>query len=75
MVNNEPITTPGFFGAKGSALGKLLRKGHYNVTMPPEDWQRLITWMDANGLFYGTFDPAEQARQRRGERIAGPKIE
>jgi hypothetical protein len=33
------------------------------------------TWMDANALFYGTFDPADQARQLRGERIAGPALE
>jgi hypothetical protein len=31
--------------------------------------------MDTNVLFYGTFDPADQERQRRGERIQGPKIE
>jgi hypothetical protein len=31
--------------------------------------------MDANALFYGTFDPADQERQRRGERIAGPVLE
>jgi hypothetical protein len=31
--------------------------------------------MDANALFYGTFDKSDQARQRRGERIAGPALE
>jgi hypothetical protein len=31
--------------------------------------------MDANALFYGTFDPADQARQQRGQRIEGPKIQ
>ena len=41
----------------------------------PADFERLVTWMDANALFYGTFDPADQARQRRGESIAGPKVE
>ena len=41
----------------------------------PDDLERLATWMDANALFYGTFDAADQARQQRGERIAGPKLE
>ena len=36
---------------------------------------RLATWMDANALFYGTFDPEDQKRQQRGERIAGPALE
>ena len=31
--------------------------------------------LDANALFYGTFDPEDQARQLRGERIAGPALE
>jgi hypothetical protein len=31
--------------------------------------------MDANGSFYGTFDLANQARQQRGARIAGPALE
>ena len=41
----------------------------------PADIERLVTWMDANALFYGTFDPADQARQQRGEPIAGPALE
>jgi len=43
--------------------------------LSPDDLERLVTWMDANALFYGTFDPADQARQQRGERIEGPKLE
>jgi hypothetical protein len=70
-VNSEPLTEPGFFGARGSALMKLLRKGHEDVKLPAEDKERLVTWMDANALFYGTFEPKDQARQLRGEQIAG----
>lgn len=73
--NSEPLTQPGFFGARGSSLMKLLRQGHYDVALSPSDYDRLATWMDANALFYGTFDPADQARQLRGERIAGPKLQ
>ncbi len=75
MVNSEPTTMPGFFGARASSLMQLLRKGHYDVKLDPEDRERLVTWMDTNALFYGTFDPADQARQQRGERIAGPALE
>ena len=39
------------------------------------DFERLITWMDTNALFYGTFDPEDQRRQQRGEQIAGPALE
>jgi hypothetical protein len=69
------MSQPGFFGARGSALTKLLMSGHHDVTLSAEEMERLVTWMDANALFYGTFDVADQARQQRGERIQGPKLE
>ena len=73
--NCEPLAQPGFFGAKGSALAKMLATGHYDVNLEEADWERLITWMDANALFYGTFEFADQERQQRGERISGPGLE
>jgi len=75
QVNSEPLSVPGFFGARGSRLMKMLLAGHEDVKLSPAEIERLATWMDANGLFYGTFDPADQARQQRGERIAGPALE
>ena len=75
QVNSEPLSRPGYFGARGSRLMKLLLEGHYDVALGHEDVRRLATWMDANALFYGTFDPADQARQQRGEQIAGPALE
>jgi hypothetical protein len=53
----------------------LLRQGHEKVVLSPADYERLATWMDVNALFYGTFDPADQTRQQRGERITGAKLE
>lgn len=73
--NSEPLTRPGFFGARASTLMNLLLEGHEKVRLSDEDIERLVTWMDANALFYGTFDPESQARQRHGERISGPALE
>ena len=73
--NHEPMTMPDRFGARASRLIKLLDKGHYDVKLPAEDWERLVTWIDANGLFYGTYDREDQARQRRGLVIEGPDLE
>jgi len=74
-VNSEPVSQPGFFGARSSKLMALLRQGHEKVSLPPEALDRLATWMDANALFYGTFDPTDQARQLKGERITGPALD
>jgi hypothetical protein len=75
VANSEPLTQPSFFGARNSSLMTLLRSGHQNVLLSQADLERLTTWMDANALFYGTFDAADQACQLRGEKIAGPKLQ
>jgi hypothetical protein len=54
---------------------QLLSEGHEGIQLSEGEYKRLIIWMDTNALFYGTFDPADQRRQQRGERIAGPKLE
>ncbi len=74
-ANGEPMSVPGRFGARGSKLMKLLLDGHKDAALGPEDLDRLATWMDTNVLFYGTFDPADQKRQQKGQRIEGPKLE
>ena len=74
-TNGEPLSYPGRYGARGSSVMKMLLKGHNKVVLRPAEIERLATWMDTNALFYGTFDPADQARQQRGEKIAGPKLE
>ncbi len=73
--NYEPLTAPDTFGARASKLTKLLDAGHYDVRLSAEEWERITTWIDANALFYGTFNPELQARQLHGERIAGPDLE
>ena len=73
--NLEGLTKPDYYGARGSRLMKTLSKDHYGVKLSTADLRRLVTWMDANALFYGTFDPKDQARQQRGERIAAPALQ
>lgn len=73
-ANGEPETLPGRFGARASRLMDMLLEGHHKVCLSDEELDRLVTWMDANALFYGSFDPEAQARQLRGERIAGPAL-
>ncbi len=71
--NFEPLTEPLRFGALGSPLTRRLEQGPCKVALTPEEEERLYTWMDANALFYGTFDEKEQKKQLVGEVIEGPK--
>jgi hypothetical protein len=75
MDNGEALSKPDRYGARASGLMKMLLDGHQAVTLTREEIQRLATWMDVGVLFYGTFDPEEQARQRLGMRIRGPRLE
>ncbi|HOA50726.1 MAG TPA: hypothetical protein PKI05_00630 [Thermogutta sp.] len=75
VVNSEPVTQPDFFGARGSKLLSMLLEGHYDVHLDQDDLERLVTWMDCNALFYGTFNPEDQKRQQKGEVILGPALE
>lgn len=58
--NHEPMTLPGTFGAVASPLLKRLESKHGGVEFTPDEWERLNTWMDANGACWGTFDAAQQ---------------
>jgi len=49
------MLVPYEFSADSSKLIRMLRKGHHNVKLPPEAWDRLITWIDLSAPYYGTW--------------------
>lgn len=49
-------TIPGKFGANASPLRKYLMPGHYGVALTPEERHRIDLWLDANSVFYGTYE-------------------
>ncbi|MCC7375798.1 MAG: SUMF1/EgtB/PvdO family nonheme iron enzyme [Verrucomicrobiales bacterium] len=72
------VLTPLEFHAETTDLVQLLRKGHYGVQLDPESWDRLITWIDLNCPYHGTWgeeidDPGTQRERRRDllKRYAG----
>jgi hypothetical protein len=74
-VNSEPLSQVKFFGAISCDLMSELLEGHEGVVLDRDAIDRLTTWMDANVLFYGTFDHEDQKRQQLGQRIAGPALQ
>ena len=58
------------FHADTTQLVQLLNKGHYGIQLDEEAWDRLITWIDLNCPFHGTWaeatkDPGVQRERRR----------
>jgi len=63
------LLPPKEFHADTSELIQMLQKGHHNVRLDSEGWERLVTWIDLNAPCHGTWSevtrlPANQ-RQRR----------
>ena len=54
--------TPSFgpCAAQSSPLVKLLKRGHYAVSLHEDDWDRLITWIDTYGQRRGAFSPSQE---------------
>ncbi len=64
------LLTPTEFHADTTDLVQMLAKGHHNVKLDAEAWDRLITWIDMNCPYHGTWgeeikDPKEQRARRR----------
>ena len=49
------LLTPLEFHADTSELTQLLKKGHHGVNLSAEQWDRLITWMDLNVPYWGSW--------------------
>ncbi|MHB8866878.1 MAG: HzsA-related protein, partial [Pirellulaceae bacterium] len=64
---HEQRSVAGQCEASMNPVLKLLRQGHYDVSLNADDWSRLITWMDTLGQRSGSFSP-EQEQQLRAFR-------
>ncbi len=58
------------FHADTTELVQMLAKGHQNVKLDDEAWDRLVTWIDLNAPYHGTWteigwDPGPQRGRRR----------
>jgi formylglycine-generating enzyme required for sulfatase activity len=49
------LLAPMEFHADTTELVQLLRRGHYGVQLDTEAWDRLVTWIDLNTPYHGTW--------------------
>ena len=55
LESDYHLLTPMEFHADATELVQMLRKGHHNVQLDDAAWDRLITWIDFNAPFHGTW--------------------
>ena len=74
---SQTVTHPGHAGADESRLLQILDDPHHkgHVHLRPEDWQRLVLWLDGNASFYGTWSVRERRSQRHGQAVSPPAIQ
>jgi formylglycine-generating enzyme required for sulfatase activity len=73
LESDYHMLTPMEFHADSTELVQMLRKGHHNVKLDDEAWDRLITWIDFNAPFHGTW--TELAGKERVESPAARRRE
>jgi formylglycine-generating enzyme required for sulfatase activity len=56
------LLTPMEFHAGTTELVQMLEKGHHGVELDDESWDRIITWIDMNCPFHGTWGERLNAR-------------
>ena len=67
------LLTPLEFHVSTSELYQRLEKGHHNVKLTAEEWSRIVTWMDLNVPFWGTWTEETGGNQRTQMNLARRK--
>ena len=62
------MLSPMEFQADTTELVQMLAKGHHGVKLDQEAWDRLVTWIDLNAPYHGTW--AEAVGQKRTDHQA-----
>ncbi len=55
IESNIRLLAPMEFHASTTELVQILRAGHYGVQLDEEAWDRLVTWIDLNAPYHGTW--------------------
>ena len=58
------LRPPYTYGSKASQLTKLLEAGHHDVKLTDDEWQRLFVWIDANAVYYDTYETGHYPDRR-----------
>jgi len=54
-MEHAPTIAPYSYGSHASSLIEILRKGHYDVRLSQPELVKLVTWVDTNGQYYGSY--------------------
>ncbi|MBT7299104.1 MAG: hypothetical protein HN849_06320, partial [Victivallales bacterium] len=62
------------WGSHASPLVQAIRKGHKGVKLSPEEFARVVTWIDINGPYYPTYASAYPANLAGRSPLDGTQV-
>jgi len=65
LESDAHMLMPMEYHADTAQLVQLLARGHYNVKLDAEAWDRLVTWIDLNAPYHGTWTEIAGAERVR----------
>ncbi|MCX7048945.1 MAG: hypothetical protein NTX50_26095 [Candidatus Sumerlaeota bacterium] len=71
MTEGRQYSVPGQDCARVSKLYTMLKQGHHEVKLAPEELRRITLWLDCNSNFYGAYRDKE--KQAKGQ-IVKPEV-
>ena len=54
-MSNIPAKPPKSTGSHASMVVEELKTGHHGVKLSPEEWIKVVTWIDSNNPYYGSY--------------------
>ena len=82
VEDDVEMLVPGEYHADTSELIQMLQKGHHNVKLDAEAWDRIVTWIDLNGPCHGTWGDlgtipgrSDLRRHELSKLYGGPKLD
>lgn len=84
LESDYHLLTPMEFHVTTTELYQLLRKGHHGVQLDDEAWDRLVTWIDLNAPYHGSWltisgkervAPVAERRRQNLRQFAGVDVD
>jgi len=63
-MEHAPTILPYTYGSHASPLVEVLRSDHYDVSLSQPEFVKLVTWVDTNGQYYGSYFGYRNARYK-----------
>jgi hypothetical protein len=54
-MGNIEVVPPKQLGSHASRLVEVLKQGHYDVRLSRDEWLKVVTWVDSNAPYYGSY--------------------